>query len=190
MKTKTIFSLLQWSVILSFVALIRIFMPPLPGHPTALSPLLSLALCAPLFCTSKLRAVILTLLIVWVSDAFINFSYTATFSGFYPGFYWQYVCYLLLVLLGSYALQRVNLFSILLTSVLGSTLFFIISNFGVWLTGNMYPMNFSGLMTCYLMAIPFYKTIILGTAVYALGFFVAWKWISTFTAQKLHFEAS
>ena len=35
--------------------------------------------------------------------------------------------------------------------------FFIVSNFGVWLGGTMYPMTFEGLVTCYVAAIPFFR---------------------------------
>ncbi|MBX7058741.1 MAG: hypothetical protein K1X75_11805 [Leptospirales bacterium] len=45
---------------------------------------------------------------------------------------------------------------IALYSLGGSLLFFILSNFAVWLFSGMYPVNFEGLVQCYLMAIPFY----------------------------------
>ena len=34
-------------------------------------------------------------------------------------------------------------------------LFYLISNFGVWLISNMYSKNINGLIDCYIMAIPF-----------------------------------
>ena len=42
-------------------------------------------------------------------------------------------------------------------AALGSALsFFLISNFGVWLAGYLYPRTLSGLATCYVAAIPFF----------------------------------
>ena len=35
--------------------------------------------------------------------------------------------------------------------------FFVISNFGVWLTGNMYPYSLSGLAACYAAALPYFR---------------------------------
>ena len=40
-------------------------------------------------------------------------------------------------------------------ALLGSLVFFIITNFGVW-TNGMYGYNIEGLVTCYTMAIPFF----------------------------------
>jgi hypothetical protein len=39
----------------------------------------------------------------------------------------------------------------------GSVSFFLVSNFGVWAAYNMYPKNFSGLISCYIAGIPFYQ---------------------------------
>lgn len=59
-------------------------------------------------------------------------------------------------------------------SLSGSAIFFIVSNFATWGEGQLYPMTFAGLMTCYAAAIPFYGNTVaselLGTAVlFGLG---------------------
>ncbi len=41
--------------------------------------------------------------------------------------------------------------------------FFLISNFGVWLLSGMYEKNISGLINCYIVAIPFLKNTIIST---------------------------
>ncbi|MFM2284008.1 MAG: hypothetical protein RL222_1512, partial [Bacteroidota bacterium] len=41
-------------------------------------------------------------------------------------------------------------------------LFFIITNLGVWLMDGMYSLDFSGLTTCFIMAVPFFKYSIAG----------------------------
>jgi hypothetical protein len=45
-------------------------------------------------------------------------------------------------------------------------LFFLISNFGVWTSGTMYTKDFSGLLTCYTMAIPFFKNSLMSDLIY------------------------
>lgn len=40
-------------------------------------------------------------------------------------------------------------------SAAGSFVFFVLSNFGVWILGALYPMTFAGLVECYAMAVPF-----------------------------------
>lgn len=49
--------------------------------------------------------------------------------------------------------------------VVASTFFFIWTNFGTWLAWNMYPHTWSGLVQCYVMAIPFFKANLLGNLV-------------------------
>ncbi len=59
--------------------------------------------------------------------------------------------------------------------VLGPTSFFLVSNYAVWVMsshavwvpGDMYPHTFSGLITCYAAAIPFYRNDVLSTAIVA-----------------------
>jgi hypothetical protein len=51
-------------------------------------------------------------------------------------------------------------------AVLGPTLFFVVSNFGVWAGGmNLYPHSLAGLVACYAAAIPFYGNDLLATSV-------------------------
>jgi hypothetical protein len=59
-------------------------------------------------------------------------------------------------------------------SISGSILFFVTSNLATWGEGQLYPMTFSGLMTCYAAAVPFFGNTVaadlLGTAVlFGLG---------------------
>ena len=44
---------------------------------------------------------------------------------------------------------------------MGSLLFFVISNFGVWFLGNLYTPDLNGLINCYILAIPFFKNTII-----------------------------
>jgi len=46
------------------------------------------------------------------------------------------------------------------TILKSSTLFFVLTNFGVWLMG--YPLTFAGLVSCYTLAIPFFAYTIMG----------------------------
>ena len=53
----------------------------------------------------------------------------------------------------------------------GSTLFFVTSNLATWGEGLLYPMTFSGLVDCYIEAIPYFRNTIaadlLGTAIFS-----------------------
>lgn len=51
--------------------------------------------------------------------------------------------------------------------VLGPTSFWLISDYAVWVGGNMYPHTLSGLVSCYAAAVPFYRNDLISTAIVA-----------------------
>lgn len=64
-----------------------------------------------------------------------------------------------------------------------STLFFALSNLGVWLAG-WYPMSLAGLATCYANAIPFFGYTIAGDLLFTLLLFGSWE-LSRFQRREL-----
>ena len=59
----------------------------------------------------------------------------------------------------------------LVTTIGSSLLFFIVTNFGVWISGTMYTLDLNGLIACYVMALPFYKGTLLGFVTYSTFLF-------------------
>jgi len=65
---------------------------------------------------------------------------------------------------------RVNGARVLGYSLAGPVLFFLVSNFAVWLTAFLvpgYPACSTGLLPCYVAALPFFKTTVLSTLAYS-----------------------
>tara|TARA_B100000214_G_scaffold273084_1_gene203269 strand:+ start:1416 stop:1895 length:480 start_codon:yes stop_codon:yes gene_type:complete len=60
--------------------------------------------------------------------------------------------------------------NIFIEALFASVIFFILSNFGVWI-GGYYPYTIEGLLTCYTMAIPFFQNTLLGTLFFTFLFF-------------------
>ncbi|MBI4063611.1 MAG: hypothetical protein HY401_04845 [Elusimicrobia bacterium] len=58
-----------------------------------------------------------------------------------------------------------------------SVSFFLISNFGVWLTSGLYPRHLAGLAACYTAAIPFFRNEFLGTLLYGGAFYLVSYWV-------------
>ncbi len=62
----------------------------------------------------------------------------------------------------------------------GSLIFFLLSNFGVWLEGLLYPKTWAGLVACYVAGIPFYRHQLLGDLAYTAllfgGFALVCRW--------------
>ena len=50
-------------------------------------------------------------------------------------------------------------------AIIGALIFYVVTNFGVWITGG-YETNMTGLLASYTMAIPFFQNTVLSTIVY------------------------
>lgn len=57
----------------------------------------------------------------------------------------------------------------------GSIAFFVLSNFGVWLAGGMYPHTATGLSACYVAALPFFGGTLLGDVIWTLALSLAYR---------------
>lgn len=86
----------------------------------------------------------------------------------------------LTVLLGAWVRSRRRPVAIAGAALSGSLLFFLLSNFGVWLEGLLYPKTWAGLVACYVAGIPFYRHQLLGDVVYTAllfgGFALVCRW--------------
>jgi hypothetical protein len=79
-------------------------------------------------------------------------------------------------LIGYWLRNRESVARIGVAALMGPTAFFLISNFGVWLSGHMsriYPATWDGLITCYVAALPFYRNSLLASVVYTAVLFGA-----------------
>ena len=57
-------------------------------------------------------------------------------------------------------------------AALGSgLLFFVVTNFSVWLGSAFYPPTWEGLVACYTAALPFFRNTLVGNLVYSLILF-------------------
>ncbi|HWF48381.1 MAG TPA: DUF6580 family putative transport protein [Bryobacteraceae bacterium] len=87
-----------------------------------------------------------------------------------------YGCFLLNVVLGRTFLRDTNSVRRIATiAFLGSLQFFVITNFFVWLGArDAYPLTSSGLVACYIAAIPFFAWTVLGDLFYSGLLFTAY----------------
>jgi hypothetical protein len=88
----------------------------------------------------------------------------------YGGMEWVYGPMLAVVLIGRVLTTRRTVLATLLAALAGGFVFFVISNFGVWL-GDMYPHTPGGLAECYIAALPFYRNQIVGDLVFTGALF-------------------
>lgn len=67
-----------------------------------------------------------------------------------------------------------NIIVRLIGSLVGAFIFFLVTNFGVWLSG-MYSLSINGLIECYLLAIPFFTYSLISTALFSLIIEIVYK---------------
>lgn len=110
----------------------------------------AIALVSGLLISNRVLSLLVPVVALVISDLFIGFHNTIPFV---------YGAYVLIAALGFAFNQQKNLKNVLAMSVASSLIFFVISNFGVWVVGDGlgYAKNFSGLMECFAMGIPFYR---------------------------------
>jgi hypothetical protein len=130
-------------------------------HPPNFTPLMAMSIFGAAYFPKK-WGVILPLMALFFSDLFL---------GFYgPDMFFVYGSFILVTILAKYFVNR-GIVKLTTITLLGSILFFLITNFGVWLLWGFYPKNFNGLVTCYLAGIPFFRNTLLGDFVYTFSFF-------------------
>jgi hypothetical protein len=128
---------------------------------------------------SKRYAFLIPVVALFVSDLILNNTLYATqFPGNYEGFVvlnpntlWTYGALILIVVLGMKLIRNTRILPIVGTSMLASTLFFLISNFAVWMHSAMYPKTIEGLIASYTAGLPFYGYNVAGDLFYVAVLF-------------------
>ena len=152
-------------------------------HAYNFTPIGAIALFGAAYFADKKWALLVPLLAIWISDLLLN---NLAYSAFYDGFAWFTGGFLfiyggiaMIVVLGYYLLKKITFGRVLGGALGASVIFFIISNFGVWVTSPMYPPTVEGLIMCYTAAIPFFHYTIAGNVVYSAVLFGGYEWIKS-----------
>ena len=148
-------------------------------HPPNVTPIIAIALLASHAFKNKWIAILIPLTGMWISDLMINnylyAGYYDKFVFFSNGSLWIYGAILLAVLIGKVLIRSIKLSTVFLSSFSASFFFFIITNFGVWLSNMMYPKSLLGLIECYTLAIPFFGNALIGDLIYSVALFTSYS---------------
>ena len=137
--------------IIFLVSLTRIF-----PHPPNFTPILALAIFGGAYLPNRITAISLPIISMFISDLII---------GFHSQIFTVYATIILLSILG-HLMKTKNFKNFAITGFTGSLIFFIITNFSVWLGGNLYPLTIDGIIQCYIMAIPFFHNTLISTILF------------------------
>jgi hypothetical protein len=159
------------STIWSFVLLVIIasLYRVIPSRPGGFAPQIAMALFAGSIIKDKKYSFLLPLLSMFVSDALYEVLYRnglTQIAGFYGGQITNYILIVGLTVIGFW-IKKTNVTHIIAGSLAGTTLYFLASNFLVWLNGGlMYPKTSAGLVECYVAGLPFYLNSIYATLLF------------------------
>ena len=127
-------------------------------HPPNFTSVLAMAVFMPYLTRDLYSAMLVPLSAMFVSDFYL---------GFHSSMFWVYISILLGTTLSHYTMSMKKTYVHLgSNALLSATIFFVITNFAVWMSGSMYPLTIDGLLLCYTMAIPFFGNTLAGTLFY------------------------
>lgn len=138
-------------------------------HPPNFAPIAAMALFGGAHLPKRL-ALILPILAMVISDFFLGMHNTLGFV---------YLSFLLTVLIGFWLKSHRDFKNVVWASLSSSVLFFTITNAGVWLVSGMYSKDLSGLMSSYVMALPFFRNTIMGDIFYTGVFFGGYELVKS-----------
>jgi len=145
------------STIIFTLALFRL----LPHWPNV-SPVAAMALFGGAYFADKRIAFIVPFVALFLSDLLLGLHNSMVFV--YAGFG-------LTVAIGFLLKGRINLTNTAFAVVAASILFFLLTNFGAWITSGIYAKSAEGLMQAYIAGIPFFQNSLLGNLGYAVVIF-------------------
>lgn len=133
----------------------------LPHWPN-FTPIAAIALFGGACFSDKRLAYLIPMVIMILSDAAMEFI---NGTGFHNTLIYVYIGFILTTTIGVMAAKKINVQRIAVSSLLSSILFFVITNFGVWVT-DVSAIGLTGLIETYILGIPFFGYTVLGDIFY------------------------
>jgi hypothetical protein len=159
------------ALIIAAAAAMRV-VPHLPNF----APITAMALFGGVY-LPKRWAIILPLAAMFLSDIFIGFESIDGRAVVYGSF-------ILVGLVGIWLKEHKNLPNIVGASLASSLVFYLITNFGVLYTENLYPRTVEGLIHSYYMALPFFRYTVAGDLFYTAVFFGSFELLRALTENR------
>ena len=150
-------------------------------HPPNFTPIIAVAILSGYFFKNIYLSFATLLIAMLLADAFI---------GFYENIFFVYLSLLLIAFIFYKISKKINFKNLFIYGFIGSLIFFIVSNFGVWalespgLNDIAYEKNLNGLVECYILAIPFFGNTFLSTVIFAYPAIFIYKLLPTRSSSR------
>lgn len=167
---KTLTKILQKEIFPISLILLLAFSRLIP-HPPNFTPIVAVAIMSGYFFKNINLSYIVLLISMLLVDVFI---------GFYKHMFFVYLSLFLITFIFFKISDKVNYKNLFIFGFLGSLIFFLVSNFGVWASGVLSPItnlpyekNINGLINCYFLAIPFFTKTLTSTIFFSYVAYLA-----------------
>ena len=144
-----------------FILIILLAFSRFIPHPDNFTPIIAVAIMSGYFFKNINLSYIVLLISMLLVDVFI---------GFYKHMIFVYSSLFLITFIFFKISNKINAKNLFIFGFLGSIIFFLVTNFGVWASGvpspitNLpYEKNINGLISCYILAIPFFTKTLVST---------------------------
>lgn len=127
-------------------------------HPPNFTPILAVGIFSGFYFRQVYLSIFIVIFSMFLGDLILGFHNTMFFT---------YISLVVTVMIGLY-IKSLKITETLLSGLSASICFFVITNFGAWMTLEIYEKNLSGLMQSYTMAIPFFHNTLISTIIYLL----------------------
>lgn len=159
----------KYSVYFGLGLIILLALSRLIPHPPNFTPILGMAVFSGAIINRKIVAYLVPLAAMLLSDLYL---------GFHSGMPIIYFTLAICVLIGTFIESRVTILNSILGITAGVLVFYLITNFTVWYGSGMYENSFSGLITCYVMGLPFLQNTFISSLIYGMGAFLIYEVIN------------
>ena len=144
-------------------------------HPPNFTPIISIVILSGiLFKTFRISSFIF-LISMFISDLIL---------GLHSGIIFVYLSLLIIGFLSFYIINEINYKNLFVYSFLGSLIFYLITNFAVWVSSNMYEKTFNGLIQCYILAAPFFSNTVISTIFFSYLTFICVNKLNRYFYRK------
>ena len=154
-------------MLIFFLIVIGFLMRLIPHVPN-ITPIAAIAIFSAAYLNKKVY--------VWIP--FVIMVVTDLFIVLHEVIFFTWGSFILISFFGRYLKNNLNVKNIFIVSVFSSLIFFIVSNFGVWLM--FYPHSIQGFYLCFLKAIPFFRNTFFSNVIFSFLFFGIYEFLSIF----------
>jgi hypothetical protein len=147
------------------------------------TPVGAMALFGGCYFADRWKAFLIPIVALWLSDVFLNrIFYYDHWTLFYSGAWLVYGTFGLMVVIGFF-IKKVSFLNVAAAGISAALLHWLVSDIGVWAggtdftTGLPFTKDWSGLLKCYTLALPFLRNMLVGNLVFCGLLFGSFEWM-------------